>query len=80
MSEINNMPLATNHKFEIDARDLIIQTGIASKGKNVGKPYAFAKLNYNLANSKSFIGLMQDKGATVLEAKTADTENYTEAE
>ena len=82
MSELNQKPLVANnpHKFEIDARDIIIQTGIAKKGKNIGKPFAFAKLSYNLANSKSFVNLMQDKGAIVVESTPESTENYTEAE
>lgn len=72
--------MSENYKFELDARDLIIQTGIARKGKNIGKPFAFAKLSYNLANSKSFINMMKEKGALVLESNQDTTEPHTEVE
>ena len=52
-------------EFVIDARDIIINEGIASKGKMMGKPYSFAKLNGNLSNSKTFVEMFKSKGAVV---------------
>jgi hypothetical protein len=53
--------------LEVNGYDIVVFRGTAATGKNVGKPYEFAKLDRRLGNNQSFIKQAIANGATVIE-------------
>ena len=68
------------NEIVIDARDIIINEGIAKAGsKMAGKPYSFAKLNGALSNGRTFVEMFKAKGAKVFNNQ-GDDQPHTKAE
>ena len=60
-------------QITISANDIVVLEGIAKSGKNVGKPYSFAKLDSRLGNNSTFVEAAKAAGAKVIGAKEAST-------